>query len=44
MADNLYIASVTSKGKVKYCSLDGAKMESAHTKEDMVAYIGFINE
>jgi len=40
MADNLYIAS-NHKGTVTYYSLDGSKMENAHTKKDANHYLNF---
>lgn len=42
MADNLYIASRTATGLLKWVSYDGVKMESAHTQKDIDEYIEFL--
>jgi len=42
MADNLFI-SQKIKGKIKWISLDGEKMECSHSRADVKLYLNFFH-
>lgn len=39
MSDNLEVYEVSPKGKLEYANCDGVKMESKHTRQDMIAML-----